>query len=537
MEICPALGIAIPVGKDSLSMKTVWQDGEGEKSVTAPLSLIVSAFAPVADVRQSLTPQLRATTEETCLILVDLGCGKNRLGGSCLAQVFNQIGDVPPDLEDPSAFKHFFQTIQLLNEQGLLLAYHDRSDGGLFVTLAEMALAGRMGITASMDALGEDLLSALFSEELGAVLQVRREDAEAVIHQFSLHPGLAGHVHVIAGLNGEMRFMVSHQGQTVIDMDLMEIQGLWSETTYRMQSLRDNPTCARQEYEALQDRCDPGLSVSLSFDPAEAVTAPYINTNTRPRIVILREQGVNGQVEMAAAFDRAGFEAVDVHMSDILHGRASLKDFRGFAACGGFSYGDVLGAGGGWANSILYNARARAEFEAFFARTDTFALGVCNGCQMLSRLRSIIPGAEDWPDFVRNDSEQFEARLVMAEVLPSPSLFFEGMDGSRMPIVVAHGEGRAQFANPDQLQEAVDNRLTVLHYVDNYGKPAESYPTNPNGSPLGITGLTTPDGRFTILMPHPERCFLSKQLSWLPEDWAHEEGPWLRLFRNARMWV
>jgi phosphoribosylformylglycinamidine synthase len=543
MELCPALGIAIPVGKDSLSMKTVWRDGEGEKSVTAPLSLIVSAFAPVADVRQSQTPQLRATTEETCLILVDLGLGKNRLGGSCLAQVYNQIGDVPPDLEDSSAFKHFFQTIQLLNEQGLLLAYHDRSDGGLFVTLAEMALAGRLGLTASVDALGEDLFAALFSEELGAVLQLRRDDAEAVIHQFSQHPGLAGHAHVLGGVNGDMRFMVSHQGQTVIDMDLMEIQGLWSETTYRMQSLRDNPACARQEFEGLQDRSDPGLSVSLSFDPAEDPhpSSPFARGRrgggVRPRIAILREQGVNGQVEMAAAFDRAGFEAVDVHMSDILGGRASLQDFRGFAACGGFSYGDVLGAGGGWANSILYNARARAEFEAFFARPDTFALGVCNGCQMLSRLRSIIPGAEGWPDFVRNESEQFEARLVMAEVLPSPSLFFEGMAGSRMPIVVAHGEGRTQFVSSDQMQQTMDNQLVALRYVDNYGQPAESYPANPNGSPLGITGLTTPDGRFTILMPHPERCFLRKQFSWLPENWAHEEGPWLRLFRNARRWV
>ncbi len=533
MELCPALGIAIPVGKDSLFMKAVWEDQEGKKSVTAPLSLNCSAFAPVADVRLSLTPELRTDAGETVLILVDLGRGLNRLGGSCLAQVYNQLGDQAPDLEEPRDLKALFAAIQILNEMGLLLAYHDRSDGGLIVTLIEMVLAGRAGLTVDLGALGEDPLACLFSEELGACVQVRKEDAEAVLNQFHSASGLARHVHVLGGLNTERRVTVLHRGRQIIDMDLMDLQRLWSETSYHMQSLRDHPLCARQEYEGLQDGKDPGLSVDLTYSPH--ISPPFIGTGARPSVAILREQGVNGQVEMAAAFDRTGFAAVDVHMSDILKGHVSLKDFCGLAACGGFSYGDVLGAGGGWANSILYNARAREEFSAFFARTDTFALGVCNGCQMLARLKGLIPGANLWPEFARNTSEQFEARLVMVEVLPSPSILFAGMAGSRMPIAVAHGEGRAVFA--EGAEQALHAGMVTLRYVDNYGRPAESYPANPNGSPFGITGLTTPDGRFTILMPHPERGFLRKQYSWLPPDWKHEEGPWLRLFQNARRWV
>lgn len=535
MELCPALGVAIPVGKDSLSMKTVWKDSQGEKSVTAPLSLICSAFAPVADVRLSLTPELRTDSGETVLILIDLGRGRNRLGGSSLAQVYNALGDQAPDLEDPKDLRTLFAAIQILNEMGLLLAYHDRSDGGLIVTLIEMALAGRAGVTVDLGVLGEDPLACLFSEELGVVLQIRAEDAEAVLQQFHSASGLARHVHVLGRVTAEQRVIVLLRERKLIDMDLMELQRLWSETSYHMQRLRDNPCCARQEYERLQDREDPGLSVDLTY-PLH-ISLPFIGGVARPTVAILREQGVNGQVEMAAAFEQAGFAAVDVHMSDILKGRVSLRDFRGLAACGGFSYGDVLGAGGGWANSILYNARAREEFSAFFARTDTFALGVCNGCQMLARLKRLIPGANLWPGFARNTSEQFEARLTMVEVLPSPSILFEGMAGSRMPIAVAHGEGRAVFAEVAGAREALHAGVVTLRYIDNYGQPAETYPANPNGSPLGITGLTTLDGRFTVLMPHPERCFLAKQYSWLPPHWRHEEGPWLRLFQNARRWV
>jgi phosphoribosylformylglycinamidine synthase len=537
LELCPALGIAIPVGKDSLSMKTVWREGAEQKSVTAPLSLIVSAFAPVADVRRSLTPQLRSGQGETVLILVDLGRGKNRLGGSCLAQVYNQLGNAAPDVEHPEDLKALFQAVQLLNEQGLILAYHDRSDGGLFVTLCEMALAGRVGVDIQLDGLGLDLLSILFSEELGAVLQVRREDCSAVL-QFLRGQGKVGkHVHVLGSLNSRRRVSFSREGRTVLDLDLMEIQRLWSETSFHMQRLRDNPECALQEYESLQDPQDPGFGVSLSYNPAEDVCAPFVNVGARPRIAILREQGVNGQVEMAAAFDRAGFQAVDVHMSDILASRVGLDRFRGLAACGGFSYGDVLGAGGGWANSILHNPHAREEFARFFQRQDSFALGVCNGCQMFSRLKELIPGAEGWPVFMRNSSEQFEARLVMVEVLASPSIFFAGMTGSRMPIPVAHGEGRAVF--PDQYPpvQALAENLVALRFVDNHARTTVTYPANPNGSPFGITGLTTPGGRVTILMPHPERAFLRKQLSWLTDEYRHEQGPWLRMFENARWWL
>jgi phosphoribosylformylglycinamidine synthase len=535
MELCPLLGIAIPVGKDSLSMKTVWRgDQNTEKSVTAPLSLIVSAFAPVADIRRSLTPELRKDSGETVLLLIDLGRGKNRLGGSCLAQVYNRLGNEPPDLADAKDLKTFFQAIQILNEAGLLLAYHDRSDGGLLVTLTEMALASHTGITVDLSTLGENRVACLFSEELGAVVQIRKPDTEAVVEQFH---GLAHHIHLIGQLNDERCLTILYRGRELVRMDLRELQRLWSETSYHLQSLRDNPLCARQEYEAVMDMDDPGLSVSLSYAPREAITAPYIKAGVRPALAILREQGVNGHVEMAAAFDQAGFAAVDVHLSDIVSGRVSLRDFRGFAACGGFSYGDVLGAGGGWAYSILYNARAREEFSTFFARTDTFALGICNGCQMLSRLRALIPGTALWPEFARNTSEQFESRLVMVEVLPSPSILFEGMAGSRLPIAVAHGEGRALFAEPAAARKVLEQRLVTVRYITNYGQPTETYPANPNGSIFGITGLTTADGRFTILMPHPERGFLRKQYSWLPPDWKHEQGPWLRLFQNARRWV
>ncbi|MCW5576640.1 MAG: phosphoribosylformylglycinamidine synthase, partial [Burkholderiales bacterium] len=530
MELCPQLGISIPVGKDSLSMKTTWSDGQGAcKEVVAPLSLIVSAFAPVTDVRRTLTPQLRRDCGETELLLVDLGRGRNRLGASALAQVYGAIGDQVPDV-DANDLKAFFAAIQKLNGEGLLLAYHDRSDGGLLATVCEMLFAGRCG--ASLELRG-DAAAALFSEELGAVLQIRRDRRKAVMEILAAS-GLESCASVIGTVDDGDRFLVCADGRTVLDEARIDLHRAWSETTYRMQHLRDNPESAQQEYDRLLDAADPGLSPKLTFDPAEDVAVPFIGRGARPRMAILREQGVNGQVEMAAAFDRAGFAAVDVHMSDIIAGRVSLKGFRGFAACGGFSYGDVLGAGEGWAKSILFNARARDEFEAFFERDDSFALGVCNGCQMMSNLHELIPGAERWPHFVRNRSEQFEARFVTLEVQDSPSLFFGGMAGSRIPVAVAHGEGYAEFADAAALAAA--QPLAALRYVDNRGAATETYPFNPNGSPEGITGMTTPDGRFTILMPHPERVFRTVQNSWHPAEWP-EDGPWLRMFRNARKWV
>ncbi|MGH8581132.1 MAG: phosphoribosylformylglycinamidine synthase subunit PurQ, partial [Gammaproteobacteria bacterium] len=470
---------------------------------------------------------------ETDLILIDLGRGKNRLGGSCLTQVYNRVGGVPPDLDQPEDLKNFFRCIQLLNEMGLLLAYHDRSDGGLFVTLCEMALAGRVGIATDLSALGEDPLAVLFSEELGAVIQVRCEDTAGVLTLFR-SSGLEGHTHILGPVQPDKRIELTFQNKEVYAQDLMPIQALWSECSYQMQRLRDHPGCARQEYEGLQDQHDPGLNFALSFaQPA----GPFVSRGAKPKLAVLREQGVNGQVEMAGAFERAGFDCIDVHMTDLIMGRSTLSAFQGLACGGGFSYGDVLGAGGGWAKSILYNPRVLEEFSRFFLRPDTFSLGVCNGCQMLAQLKALIPGAEGWPGFTRNQSEQFESRLVMVEVLDSPSILLHGMGGSRLPVVVAHGEGRIAATHSRQASDLLQGRIATLRFVDNHGNPSERYPANPNGSVGGITGLTTQDGRVSILMPHPERLFLSKQHSWLPRDWRHEEGPWMRLFHNARRWV
>jgi phosphoribosylformylglycinamidine synthase len=527
MELCPQLGISIPVGKDSMSMKTAWQDGEKRKEVTAPLSLIVTAFAPCTDARLTLTPQLAADLD-TVVLLFDLGQGKNRMGGSALAQVYQQVGNVTPDVDDAQQLKLFFETIQRLNGEKKLLAYHDRSDGGLLAALCEMAFASHIGLDINLDELQGDVLGMLFNEELGALVQVRRSDLAEVLAQCA-QTGLKT-VHPVATLNKRGTIKIKHAGKTLFSENAIELQRIWSATTYHMQTLRDNPACAQQEYDRILHAADPGLHVKLTYDPNEA-PRPAL---TRPKIAILREQGVNGQVEMAAAFDRAGFATVDVHMSDIIAGRVKLADFKGVAACGGFSYGDVLGAGEGWAKSILFNPRARDEFEAFFQRNDTFALGVCNGCQMMSNLHEIIPGAEHWAHFARNQSEQFEARFVMVEVQASPSILFDGMAGSRMPIVVAHGEGYADFSNKKNLKAA--QALVTLRYVDNSGKPTETYPLNPNGSPQGITGLTTPDGRFSIMMPHPERVFRAVQNSWYPREWQ-ENGAWLRMFQNARKWV
>ncbi|MDH5217084.1 MAG: phosphoribosylformylglycinamidine synthase [Gammaproteobacteria bacterium] len=538
MELCPQLGIAIPVGKDSMSMKTVWQEDGESKSVTAPLSLIISAFAPVNNVRRTLTPQLRSDKGDTDLIVIDLGKGKNRLGGSVLTQVYKAIGHHPADLDDANAFKSFFETIQSLNHDGLLLAYHDRSDGGLFATVSEMAFAGHVGVDIDLDDLcinGSDAIAAMFSEELGAVIQVAHSDTDQVMSTLR-EAGLAKCSHVVGRLNNDDEIRFSLGSKSVFADGRVAMHRAWSETSFQMQRLRDNPECAQQEYDTLLDAGDPGISPSLSFDINENTSSAYINCGERPRMAIFREQGINGQVEMAAAFEKAGFNAVDVHMSDIISGAVSLSDFKGLVACGGFSYGDVLGAGQGWAKSILFNSRARDELEAFFQRKDSFGLGVCNGCQMMSQLRDLIPHASHWPAFKRNQSEQFEARFSSVEVVKSPSIFMQGMEGSRMPIAVAHGEGQAVFTSANGAANALAQGLVSLRYVDHQGNPTESYPLNPNGSPQGITGLTTTDGRFTIMMPHPERVFRAVQHSWHPDEW-NEDGPWMRMFRNARMWI
>ncbi|WP_416310627.1 phosphoribosylformylglycinamidine synthase [Pseudomonas sp. W03] len=538
MELCPALGITIPVGKDSMSMKTRWQDGDAEKSVTSPMSLIISGFAPVSDVRKTLTPQLRLDKGETDLIVIDLGRGKNRMGGSILAQVNGQIGRAAPDVDDAEDLKAFFAVIQGLNADGHLLAYHDRSDGGLMATVVEMAFAGHCGLDLNLDALAEsreELVAALFNEELGAVIQVRSGATPEVLAQFSA-AGLEDCVAVIGQPVNGADIELAFNGEQVFNAQRRDLQRIWSETSYRIQRMRDNADCADQEFDGLLDESNPGLSVKLSFDVNDDIAAPYIKKGVRPQVAILREQGVNGQVEMAAAFDRAGFAAIDVHMSDILSGRVSLEQFKGLVACGGFSYGDVLGAGEGWAKSILFNTRARDGFQAFFERKDSFALGVCNGCQMMSNLHELIPGTEFWPHFVRNRSEQFEARVAMVQVQESQSIFLQGMAGSRLPIAIAHGEGHAEFESEEALLESDLSGTVALRFVDNQGKVTEAYPANPNGSPRGITGLTSRDGRVTIMMPHPERVFRAVQNSWRPDEWE-ENGGWMRMFRNARVWV
>ncbi|MEN8205773.1 MAG: phosphoribosylformylglycinamidine synthase [Pseudomonadota bacterium] len=532
-QLCPALGIAIPVGKDSMSMKSVWNEQGEDRAVTAPLSLIISAFAAVRDVRHTLTPQLRTDKGETDLILIDLGLGSNRLGGSALAQVYKQLGSIPPDLDEPALLKAFFTVIQSLNKAGQLLAYHDRSDGGLFACVCEMCFAGHSGVSIQLDA--PDAAAALFAEELGAVIQVRSTDTDAVLAKLK-ESGLEDAAQVIGSVTTDDRVVFAAGGEEVLSESRLDLQRAWSETTFRMQALRDNPVCAQQEYDGLLDTNDPGIRPVPGFDIDEDVAAPLIATGERPRMAILREQGVNGQVEMAAAFHRAGFEAIDVHMSDLLSGRQTLDGFKGLVACGGFSYGDVLGAGQGWAKSVLFHGKLRDMFTAFFARQDSFSLGVCNGCQMLSTLKELIPGADHWPRFVRNQSEQFEARFSQLQILESPALFFAGMQGSVLPIAVAHGEGRAEFPDDGAAVDVLNSGLVAARYVDGFGAVASSYPQNPNGSPLGITGLTTTDGRVTIMMPHPERVFRAVTNSWYPDEWG-VDGPWMRMFRNARVWV
>ena len=522
-QLCLALGICVPVGKDSMSMKTAWRDAAGSHAVSSPVSLVCTAFAPVTDVRCSLTPQLRLDRGETRLLLVDLAGGAQRLGGSVLAQVCGELGDAAPDLDQPARLREAFDVLQLLNETGYLLACHDRADGGLLTTLCEMAFAARCGLELDLTALGQAPLPTLFNEELGVVIQIEAATLETVLAQFAQQPALAGCVHVLGAPIAMPRIRLSSTGAQWLDEDLYALLAAWSAPSHEMQRLRDNPDCAREE---LAQILDPAVTGLFHRPPARPATAPALLGKASPRVAILREQGVNGQREMAAAFRRAGFEAVDVHMSELAAGHRTLEGFAGLVACGGFSYGDVLGAGSGWARSILFNPRTRDLFSAFFNRADSFALGVCNGCQMLSQLKALIPGASAWPRFLRNRSEQFEARLVMAEVLPSPSLFFDGLAGMMAPLVVSHGEGRV-----DEL--ATDARQ-CLRYVDHQGQPTMLYPQNPNGSPAGVTGFTTDDGRATILMPHPERIFLRHQSSWSPASVNGAEGPWFDMFRNAR---
>ncbi|RUS35277.1 phosphoribosylformylglycinamidine synthase [Jimgerdemannia flammicorona] len=559
MELCPALGVSVPVGKDSMSMKMKWR-AEGEThEVTAPLSLVVTGFAGVVDTQRTLTPQLRGDVAgETALVFLDLAKGRQRLGGSALAQVYKQVGDEAPDVEDAGLIRNFFQAMQDVRKgakkEDIVLAYHDRSDGGLFATVAEMCFAGHVGAEVDLTTIVRDgdVVSALFNEELGAVVQVRESDVLRLTTTLTEAGFPAEHVHRIGSVTAHTAkdtIVFRCNREAVLSTSRVELQRMWAETSYLMQSIRDNSTCAEQEYAAILDVNDPGLSYHLTFDPAEDVAAPYIHrapVDRRPKVAILRDQGVNGQTEMAFAFHVAGFEAVDVHMSDIIGGTVSLRDFVGLAACGGFSYGDVLGAGSGWARSILLHARTRHEFSNFFnERDDTFALGVCNGCQFMSQLRELIPGADTWPDFKRNESEQFEARVSLVEIVENtgtgdatPSVFFAGMHGSRFPIAVAHGEGRAEFRNSADLDALRERGLVAARFVDHYGNPIERYPFNPNGSPHGITAVKTPNGRCLVMMPHPERVVLKQANSWYPPDerWG-QLGPWARMFRNARVWV
>jgi len=552
--LCRDLGVAIPVGKDSLSMRTTWREDKQEKQVRAPVSLVVSALARVDDVRRSLTPELRSDKEPTELILVDLSAGRQRLGGSILAQVCDQLGDEAPDLDAPAELAAALSALRTLAARGIALAYHDRSDGGLWASACEMALAGRCGLSINIDVLAIDpygadygdfkiradqatvrrhdlAVRALFNEEPGYLIQVRKADRSMAM-QLLREAGIGALSHVVASVTTQPRVEVRLDAKVLVSYSLDELGQAWNEVSWSIARLRDNPSCADSEYRRAANDTLPRLFLSVPFDPREDVAAPWIATGVRPKIAVLREQGVNSQYELAAAFDRAGFCAVDVHMTDLIEGRVALADFQGLAAGGGFSYGDVLGGGGGWAKTILFNPRLADRFAEFFARPQTFALGVCNGCQMLSQLRSMIPGAAHWPRFERNVSEQFEARLVMVEVPASPSIFFAEMAGSRIPVANAHGEGRAVFDAP----QAIDRVEVALRYVDAAGQATERYPENPNGSPMGICGLTTADGRFTIVMPHPERVRRTVQMSWQPPGLG-EDSPWMRMFRNARRWV
>jgi phosphoribosylformylglycinamidine synthase len=523
---CPVLGLTIPVGKDSLSMRTVWKDKTGDHTVTSPLSLIVSAFSSVVDVTKTWTPQL-VVDPSSSLLLIDLGRGQNRLGGSSLAQVYNQIGNEAPDI-NPLLLKSFFIAMQKLHDKNLVLAYHDRSDGGLLTTLVEMAFASRCGLSVSLDNLPGTDLERLFSEELGAVLQVTAQHKDEVLAV--LNETVGDVVYEIGQPVTEQTITISERGRVVYTNSRSQLEEWWSSTSRAIQALRDNPACAAEEFATISNSLDTGLDMV-----APAPVKPPV-FKSRPKVAIFREEGVNGQVEMAAAFDRAGFMSVDVHLQDLISGRFKLDDFAGLVACGGFSYGDVLGAGEGWAKSILFNRQLDVQFKSFFARQDAFSLGVCNGCQMLAALKRLIPGTEHWPTLLRNTSQQFEARLVQVTINESPSIFFNGMAGSRLLVPTAHGEGRMGFTSAELAEQSLKNQLCPIQYVDYTGKPTESYPANPNGSPQGIAALTSLDGRSTIIMPHPERVFLTQQLSWHPHT-DQTESPWMQMFYNARRWV
>lgn len=555
MELCPALGISIPVGKDSLSMRTTWTEDGTSKAVTSPVSLIISAFSPVYDVRRSLTPQLRLDQGDTSLILIDLGRGKNRLGASCFAQVMQQLGNDVPDVDSAEDLKAFFAAIQQLNRESKLLAYHDRSDGGLFATLCEMAFAGRAGLSVNLDILVMDgehaadqgdaknwasqvaerrndmTLRALFNEELGAVIQVRTEQRTEVMDVLRAYK-LGACSHIIGKPNTGDVIEFTRDAKQIYAQPRSALHQSWSKTSWQIARLRDNPACADAEYARISDVADPGMQPKLSFDPQQDVAAPFIATGVRPKVAILREQGVNSHIETAYVMHKSGFEAVDVHMSDLISGRSKLVDFKGLIAVGGFSYGDVLGAGEGWAKTILFNSMMSEQFSQFFHRNDTFGLGICNGCQMMSNLKSIIPGADAWPKFTKNKSEQFEGRFAMVEIADSASIFFKGMAGTQTPIAIAHGEGFADFSTTGDIAKA----QVAMRFVNNAGQVTETYPYNPNGSPQGITSVTNSDGRFTVLMPHAERVFRTVLHSWYPEGWG-EDSPWMRMFRNARVWV
>ena len=536
MDLCPKLGITIPVGKDSMSMRTAWQSDGQDKSVTSPLSLIITAFSPVLDVRKTLTPQLRTDCGDTALLLLDLNAGSERLGGSILAQVYSDFGCSIPDVDDSNALLGFFNTMQSSIQNNDILAYHDRSDGGLLATLTEMSFAGHVGLTVDINSgiagSKSTALSALFNEELGAVIQVKVERVDAMMKKFLL----AGvNIFELGGLNDEDTVHIHYKGESIFQDSRANLQSAWSETSFQIASLRDNADCVREEFERIQS-LDQGLSARLTFDPTDDITAPYIATGVKPMVAIVREQGVNSHLEMAAAFDRAGFTAVDVHMSDLLAGRTALSNYAGMVACGGFSYGDVLGAGEGWAKTVLFNNQLRDQFEGFFQREDTFSLGVCNGCQMLSNLKSLIPGAELWPRFVRNLSEQFEARFSLVRVEQSNSIMLRNMQGTVMPIAVSHGEGRAEFASPGELVNLNNSNQIALRFLENNLQVASRYPANPNGSPEGISGVTSADGRVTLMMPHPERVFRTVLNSWHPNEWGEDSG-WMRIFRNARQFV
>jgi phosphoribosylformylglycinamidine synthase len=562
LELCPALGISIPVGKDSLSMRTQWQDQQESKHVTSPVSLIISAFAPVENVKKTITPLLQ-NVGDTEIVLIDLGQGENRLGASILAQIFNQEESICPDVANPELLLNAFAAFTQLKDAGFVLAYHDRSDGGLLATICEMAFCSHLGIALNVDLLvlekghesdygdaknwakqvsgrrDENTLRALFNEELGLVIQIRRQDRDAVFDILREYR-LSAFSHVIGKVNRKDVIEIWRDAQQIFQATRKDLQQIWEKPSSAIVALRDNPECAFSEQSLVEYLQDPGITPILNFDLQDKTVLHYLNVTQKPKIAILREQGVNSHQEMAYAFSLAGFDAYDVHMTDLIQGNQVLSSFNGLVACGGFSYGDVLGAGEGWAKSILFNSRLRDNFEQFFQAPNTFALGVCNGCQMLSQLSEIIPGTQDWPYFTKNISEQYESRLVQVEILPSKSIFFDGMQGSQLPIIVAHGEGYANFSNKGSLSNLINQELVALRYTDHDGQATEKFPLNPNGSPGGLTSVTTADGRFTVLMPHPERVFRVAQMSWSPTEWSQwEDGlsPWMRMFKNARYWI